>query len=89
MRTTKTISISLPPADLRIAERLAKATNRSLSGVVREGIKRLANEQYWQEVHAVAGPRTARLGISEEDVTRLIESYRREKRTKVAKKKFK
>jgi len=45
MRTTKAISISLPPAELKIAERLAKQTNRSLSGIFREGLKRLQNER--------------------------------------------
>ena len=45
MRTTKAVSISLPPAELKQAERLAKQTNRSLSGLVREGLKRLQNEQ--------------------------------------------
>jgi hypothetical protein len=45
MRTTKAISISLPPAELRVAELLAKQTNRSLSGIFREGLKRLQNER--------------------------------------------
>jgi len=44
MRTTRAISISLPPAELRQAVRLAKQTNRSLSGVFREGLKRLQLE---------------------------------------------
>jgi predicted transcriptional regulator len=41
MRTTRAISISLPPSELKQAVRLAKQTNRSLSGVFREGLKRL------------------------------------------------
>lgn len=45
MRTTKAVSISLPPAELRQAERLARQTNRSLSGLVREGLKRLHSER--------------------------------------------
>jgi predicted transcriptional regulator len=45
MRTTKAVSISLPPAELKLAERLAKQTNRSLSGIFREGLKRLQNER--------------------------------------------
>jgi hypothetical protein len=45
MRTTKAISISLPPADLEFAERLARETNRSLSGIFREGLKRLQCER--------------------------------------------
>lgn len=89
MRTTKTISISMPPADLKLAERLAKATNRSLSGVIREGIKRLAAEQYWKQVQSFAGPRADALGITEADVNRLVQEYRQEKRTKPVKKKTK
>jgi hypothetical protein len=45
MRTTKAVSISLPPAELKLAERLARETNRSLSGLFREGLKRLQNER--------------------------------------------
>ena len=45
MRTTKAVSISLRPAELRQAERLARETNRSLSGLFREGLKRLQHER--------------------------------------------
>ena len=68
----------MPPAELKLAERLAKTTNRSLSGVVRRGLKRLATEQYWQQVQAVARPKADALGITEDDVNRLVEEYRRE-----------
>jgi len=44
-RTSKAVSVSLPPAELAQAERLAKQTNRSLSGLLREGLKRLHAEQ--------------------------------------------
>ena len=89
MRTTKTVSISMPPGELKLAERLAKSTNRSLSGVVREGLKRLASEQYWHQVQAVAQSKAKALGITENDVNRLVEEYRQEKRTKTIKKKSK
>jgi Arc/MetJ-type ribon-helix-helix transcriptional regulator len=85
MRTTKTISISMPPADLKRAERLAKATNRTLSGVVREGLRRLESDRYWQEVHAFARPKAEALGITEDDVVRLVNEYRQEKRKKQTK----
>jgi len=87
MRTTKTISVSMPPSDLRLAERLAKSTNRSLSGVVREGLKRLAADQYWQQVQAMARPKAENLGIAEEDVDRLVREFRQEKRARTVKKK--
>jgi hypothetical protein len=79
----------MPPAELKIAEYLAKTTNRSLSGVVREGLKRLASEQYWQQVQAHARPKANALGIAEDDVNRLVEEYRRERRAKPPKKKAK
>jgi predicted transcriptional regulator len=87
MRTTRTVSISMSPADLKVAERLARATNRSLSGVLREGLKRVASEQYWQRVQAVAQPKAQARGIVEGDVGRLVHEYRKEKRAKNGKKK--
>src|ERR1039458_2473240 len=85
MRTTKTVSISMSPADLKVAERLARTTNRSLSGVLREGLKRMASEQYWQQVHTIPRPKAEALGITEDDVTRLVGEYRVEKRAKIGK----
>jgi len=79
MRTTKIVSISMPPEELELAEQLARSTNRSLSGVVREGLKRLSTEQYWQQVHAFARPAAEALGIAPDDVDRLVREYRQEK----------
>jgi len=87
MRTTKTVSVSMSPADLKVAERLARTTNRSLSSLFREGLKRIASEQYWQRAHAIAQPKAETLGIAEDDVTHLVHEYRKEKRAKNGKKK--
>lgn len=76
----------MSPSDLKVAERLARSTNRSLSGLVREGLKRLAAEQYWQRVHAVARPRADELGLTEGDVDRLLREFRQEKHAKTSKK---
>ena len=45
MRTTKTVSISLPPEQFKAGERLAKKQNRTVSGVLREGPRRLQMEK--------------------------------------------
>ena len=79
----------MPPAEFKRAERLAKTTNRSLSGVVREGLKRLDSEQYWRKVQAVARPRAEALGLAEGDVNRQVEEYRQEKRARAKTKKAK
>lgn len=45
MRTTKSVSISLPPEQFKIAERLAKKQNRTMSELFREGLRRLEREE--------------------------------------------
>jgi Arc/MetJ-type ribon-helix-helix transcriptional regulator len=45
MRTTKSVSISLPPEQFKFAERLAKKQNRTMSELFREGLRRLEREE--------------------------------------------
>jgi Arc/MetJ-type ribon-helix-helix transcriptional regulator len=45
MRTSKTISVSLPPAQLRRTERLARRENRTLSELVREALRQYEQKQ--------------------------------------------
>ena len=40
MRTTKSLTVSLPPAQLREMERIAKKENRTMSELVRESFRR-------------------------------------------------
>jgi Arc/MetJ-type ribon-helix-helix transcriptional regulator len=44
MRTTKTLSVSLAPEQYKTAERLAKKQSRTMSELVREGLRRLEQE---------------------------------------------
>lgn len=48
MRTTKSVTISLPAKQLRTAERLAKKQNRTMSELFREGLRRLEQEEQSQ-----------------------------------------
>ena len=45
MRTTKSVTISLPPDQLKAAERLAKRSSRTMSELFREGLRRLEQEE--------------------------------------------
>lgn len=45
MRTTRSVTISLPPEQLKAAERLAKRQNRTMSELFREGLRRLEQEE--------------------------------------------
>jgi Arc/MetJ-type ribon-helix-helix transcriptional regulator len=45
MRTTKSVTISLPPEQLKTAERMAKQQSRTMSELFREGLRRLQQEE--------------------------------------------
>jgi Arc/MetJ-type ribon-helix-helix transcriptional regulator len=45
MRTSKTVSISLPPTQLKLVERLAKKENRTMSELVREALRQYQQKQ--------------------------------------------
>ena len=78
MRSTRTVSISMTPDELKEAEDLARATNRSLSGLVREGLQRLKVGQRWNDLNAYGRKSAKRLGITEKDVVRLTKEVRKE-----------
>src|ERR1700761_4582859 len=48
MRTTKSVTISLPAEQLKTAERMAKRQNRTMSELFREGLRRLEQEEEWR-----------------------------------------
>ena len=45
MRTTKSVTISLPPEQLKTAERMAKRQSRTMSELFREALRRLQQEE--------------------------------------------
>jgi metal-responsive CopG/Arc/MetJ family transcriptional regulator len=45
MRTSKTISVSLPPAQLKNAEKLARKENRTMSELFREALRQYQQKQ--------------------------------------------
>jgi hypothetical protein len=45
MRTTKSVTISLPPEQLKTAKRLAKKQSSTMSELIREALRRLEQEE--------------------------------------------
>jgi len=82
MRTTKTLSITIPPEMLSRAEALAKKENRTMSELVREALRWYERQRWWEETNAYGRARAETLGIREQDVDRLIHEYRQEKRAR-------
>lgn len=82
MRTAKNISVTMPSAMIKEAEKLARKENRTMSELIREAFRQYQLEQEWQRILAYGRAKAKALGIKESDVVPLIQQYRREKRAK-------
>jgi CopG family transcriptional regulator/antitoxin EndoAI len=79
MRTTKTLSITLPPEMLSRAEDMARKENRTMSELIREALRHYERQRWWEETNSYGRARAQELGIRENDVERLTREARREK----------
>ncbi len=86
MRTTKNISVTMPPAMLKEVERLAKKEHRTTSELIREALRRYQRDRRWEEINAYGRAKAQELGITEEDVVPLVKQFRKEQRAKVSRK---
>lgn len=77
MRTTKILSLSIPPELLKEAEHIAKKEGRTKSELFREALRRYIQEQKLRELQVYGARQTQKLGIKESEVDRLIEEYRK------------
>jgi len=70
MRTTKTLSISMPPRQFQEMEKLARKENRTLSELVREALRRYQQRRRLEEAGltlAAASPLAAALAAVREE----------------------
>jgi Arc/MetJ-type ribon-helix-helix transcriptional regulator len=81
MSSTRIISVSMPEAQAKAAEQLAKAENRTMSELVREALRHYEKEKRRQAIDENRA-RMESLGIKEEDVVRIIRQWRKEQRVK-------
>jgi Arc/MetJ-type ribon-helix-helix transcriptional regulator len=79
MRTTKVVSITLPPAMFEEAQALAKQENRTMSELVREALRRYQFNQIIQRTRAQMEAVADETDVhTEEDVVRVIREFRQE-----------
>jgi CopG family transcriptional regulator/antitoxin EndoAI len=79
MRTTRIISITLPPPLFEEAQALAKEENRTMSELMREALRRYQRERLFEKARASMEAVAAKTGVhTEEDVVRVIREFRRE-----------
>jgi CopG family transcriptional regulator/antitoxin EndoAI len=79
-RTTKTITISLPPDMAEQVEKVRREEGRTKSELLREALRQYIQEREFRDIVREASKRNRELGITRDDVERLVDEYRAEKR---------
>lgn len=79
MRTTKVVSITMPPPLFKQAQALAKQENRTMSELVREALRRYQRDQIFEQVRSF-GTMSAEMADvkNEDDIVNLVRQVRRE-----------
>src|SRR4051812_17368957 len=92
MRISKTLSVSMPPAQLKRAERMAKRENRTLSELVREALRQYEQNQSSPINHDLIAAlravqedarRTGLNKLTEQEIDAEVTAIRRERDKKV------
>ena len=77
LRTTKLITISLPPELLKKIEKLARKENRTRSEFFRETARQYLAKEEWRELNRYFRSVAGKAGIkTEDDVNRLVNESR-------------
>ena len=77
LRTSKLITISLPPELLKKIEKLARKENRTRSEFFRETVRQYLAKEEWRELNRYARSVKGKAGIeTEDDVNRIAEKSR-------------
>ena len=77
MRTTKTLSITLPPEMLARAAEMARREHRTMSELVREALREYERNRQWDEMNAFGQAKARELGLSEADVGPAVRAVRK------------
>ena len=77
MRTTRVLSLSLPPELIHEAERIAKQEGRTKSEVFRDALRRYVDERRWRALQRYGAGRVRQAGLTERDVDGAVQDFRR------------
>jgi len=76
-RTTKTISLSVPPEMAEKIQELMKKEDRTRSELIRETIRRYIEQQEWKEILRYGRIKAKEKGINEDQVEDIVDAYRK------------
>ncbi|MFQ6067502.1 MAG: CopG family ribbon-helix-helix protein [bacterium] len=76
-RTTKTISLSVPPEMAEKIKELMKKEGSTRSELIREALRRYVEEQEWKEIYRYGEIKAKEKGITEDQVEDIIDARRK------------
>jgi CopG family transcriptional regulator/antitoxin EndoAI len=79
MRSTRNVSITVPPVLLKQAEALARREGRTKSELFREALRRYVIQSQFRQLQRYGVQQSKRLGLKESDTERLVQEVRRER----------
>lgn len=76
-RTTRTITISIPPEmEAQIGD-LMRREGRTRSELLREALRRYVRDREWRELLRYGQAKAQEAGITEEEIEDIVDAYRR------------
>ena len=75
-RTTKTITISIPPGMDTQIEELMRLEGRTRSELLREALRRYVRDREWRELLRYGQRKAWEAGITEEEIEDIVDAYR-------------
>ncbi len=76
-RVTKTITLSLPPEMVDKIEELMKEEGRTRSELLREALRRYAEEKEWKKIYRYGEKKAREKGITEDQIEDIINARRK------------
>lgn len=76
-RTSKVLTLSLPPDLAADAEVLANDENRTRSELFREALRQYIERQRWTQIRGWGNESANELGISEKDIDGIVDESRK------------
>ena len=76
-RTTKTITISIPPEMEAQIEEMMRLEGRTRSELLREALRRYVRDREWRELLRYGQGKAREAGVTEEEIEDIVDAYRR------------
>lgn len=75
-RTSKLMTISLPPSLYKQAAKAAKEEGRTKSELVREGLRKYLEDKRWRGILEYGRRRAMETGLKPEDIEDIVDEFR-------------